>query len=67
MPASANDIALQLSEHIGGSVDAFVQMMNDRAAQLDVQILFLQIQQDFRTKPAYDSTRHGTYHEGSHR
>lgn len=34
MISSANDIALQLSEHIGGSVDAFVQMMNDRAAQL---------------------------------
>lgn len=34
MLSSANDIALQLSEHIGGSVDAFVQMMNDRAAQL---------------------------------
>lgn len=31
---SANDIALQLAEHIGGSVDNFIQMMNDRAAQL---------------------------------
>lgn len=34
MLASANDIALQVAEHIGGSVDDFVQMMNDRAAQL---------------------------------
>ena len=34
MLASANDVALQLAEHIGGSVDGFVQMMNDRAAQL---------------------------------
>lgn len=34
MLASANDIALQVAEHIGGSVDGFIQMMNDRAAQL---------------------------------
>ena len=32
--SSANDVALQIAEHIGGSVDGFVQMMNDRAAQL---------------------------------
>ncbi len=34
MLASANDIALQVAEHIGGSVDGFVQMMNSRAAEL---------------------------------
>lgn len=34
MVASANDIALQIAEHVGGSVDGFVQMMNDRAAAL---------------------------------
>lgn len=34
MLASANDVALQLAEHIGGSVDGFVQMMNSRAAEL---------------------------------
>lgn len=34
MLASANDIALQVAEHIGGSVDGFIQMMNDRATQL---------------------------------
>lgn len=34
MLASANDIALQVAEHIGGSVDAFVEMMNARAAEL---------------------------------
>lgn len=34
MLSSANDIALQVAEHIGGSVENFVQMMNDRAAQL---------------------------------
>ena len=30
MVASANDIALQVAEHVGGSVDAFVQIMNTR-------------------------------------
>lgn len=34
MLASANDIALQVAEHVGGSVDAFVQMMNTRAQEL---------------------------------
>ena len=34
MVASANDIALQVAEHIGGSVDAFVQTMNTRAQEL---------------------------------
>ena len=33
MLSSANDIALQVAEHIGGSVDAFVQMMNTRATE----------------------------------
>lgn len=34
MVASANDIALQVAEHVGGSVDAFVQTMNTRAQEL---------------------------------
>ena len=34
MLSSANDVALQIAEHIGGSVDGFVQMMNARAAEL---------------------------------
>ena len=34
MLASANDIALQVAEQIGGSVDAFVQKMNERAQEL---------------------------------
>lgn len=34
MVASANDIALQLAEHVGGSLDQFIQMMNDRALAL---------------------------------
>ncbi|MBU5481071.1 D-alanyl-D-alanine carboxypeptidase family protein [Blautia sp. MSJ-19] len=34
MLASANDIALQVAEQLGGSVDGFVQMMNARAAEL---------------------------------
>ena len=32
--ASANDVALQLAEHVGGSIDAFVQLMNARAAEI---------------------------------
>ena len=34
MLSSAKDVALQIAEHIGGSVDSFVQMMNARAAEL---------------------------------
>lgn len=34
MVGSANDIALQVAEHIGGSVEAFVEKMNARAAEL---------------------------------
>lgn len=34
MLASANDISLQVAEHISGSVEAFVQLMNTRAAEL---------------------------------
>ncbi len=34
MLASANDIALQIAEQIGGSVDAFVENMNSRAQEL---------------------------------
>jgi serine-type D-Ala-D-Ala carboxypeptidase (penicillin-binding protein 5/6) len=34
MLQSANDAALALAEHIGGSVDAFVKMMNERARGL---------------------------------
>ena len=34
MLASANDVALQVAEHIGGSVDGFVEMMNQRAVEL---------------------------------
>ena len=34
MVASANDIALQVAEHVGGSVENFVAMMNTRATQL---------------------------------
>jgi D-alanyl-D-alanine carboxypeptidase len=34
MLASANDVCLQIAEHIGGTVDGFVEMMNERAASL---------------------------------
>ncbi len=35
--ASANDAALALAEHIAGSEETFVKMMNDKALQLDMQ------------------------------
>lgn len=34
MVSSANDAAQLISEHIGGSTEAFVEMMNDKAQQL---------------------------------
>ena len=34
MMASANEISNAVAEHIGGDIDTFVQMMNDRAAEL---------------------------------
>ena len=34
--ASANDAALALAEHIAGSEQSFVKMMNDKALQLDM-------------------------------
>lgn len=34
MVNSANDAALVIAEHLGGSQEGFVQMMNDRAAEL---------------------------------
>lgn len=35
--ASANDAALALAEHIAGSEESFVKMMNSKALQLDMQ------------------------------
>ena len=34
MLVSANDIAMQVAEHVGGSVEAFVEKMNTRASEL---------------------------------
>ena len=34
MLVSANDVALQVAEHVGGSVDGFVEMMNQKAQSL---------------------------------
>lgn len=50
MVASANDIALQVAEHVGGSVDAFVQTMNARAQELDVPIQSLPTRLGFLMK-----------------
>ncbi len=37
MLASANECAYAVAEHVGGNIDAFIQMMNDRAAALGCQ------------------------------
>lgn len=34
---SANDAAMAIAEHIGGSIEGFVKMMNDRAAELGME------------------------------
>lgn len=34
MIKSANDVATQIAEHVGGSVEAFVEMMNQKAQEL---------------------------------
>ncbi|MFR1476829.1 MAG: hypothetical protein ACLSB9_14500 [Hydrogeniiclostridium mannosilyticum] len=35
--ASANDAAVALAEHVAGSEESFIQMMNDRAAELGMK------------------------------
>lgn len=35
--ASANEVAYALAEHVGGSMDGFVDMMNDRASKIGCQ------------------------------
>lgn len=37
MVASATDAAVVVAVHVGGSIDAFLQMMNDKAAELGCQ------------------------------
>lgn len=34
MLVSANDVCMQVAEHVGGSVEAFIEKMNSRAAEL---------------------------------
>lgn len=53
MTASANDAALVIAEHIGGTQDTFVKMMNERAAQLGC------------TGTAYTNS-HGLHDEGTY-
>ena len=48
MLASANDIALQIAEQIGGSVDAFVTEMTTVPENLDAPIQYLPILPVFR-------------------
>lgn len=53
MTASANDAAAVVAEHIGGTQDTFVKMMNERAAQLGC------------TGTAYTNS-HGLHDEGTY-
>ena len=41
MLRSGNDAAVAIAEHVAGSVDAFAEMMNTRAAQLDADAHFV--------------------------
>ena len=61
MLASANDIALQIAEQIGGSVDAFVEKMNSRAQELGCTNTVF-------TNPTGlpDDNQHTTAHAGSY-
>ncbi len=64
MLASANDVALQLAEHIGGSVDGFVQMMNARAAELGcTNTVFTNPTGLPDENQTYNGTRYGADHE----
>lgn len=47
---SGNDAASAIATHVGGSTENFVAMMNEYAAQLDVQEHILQIHMVCRTK-----------------
>ena len=47
---SANDVATQLAEHVGGSVDAFCEMMNRRRLSWVVPIHILSMPAACRMK-----------------
>lgn len=47
MLASANDIALQIAEHVGGSVEGFIQMMKTVPQHLAAPVRFSLILPDF--------------------
>lgn len=42
--ASANDASVAVAEHIAGSINKFVEMMNDKAKKLGLRILILKMQ-----------------------
>lgn len=45
---SANEVAAQIAEHVGGTEQNFIDMMNQRAAEIDARIHILQMQAVFR-------------------
>lgn len=50
MLESANEVCIAVAEHISGSVDAFVELMNQKAASWDVRTRILPTQTVFRTR-----------------
>lgn len=54
MLASGNDAALVLAEHVGGDVDGFVKMMNDKASSLGLN------DTSFETPSGLDGENHYT-------
>ena len=56
--ASANDAAVALAEHVAGSEESFIQMMNDRAAELGMQETVFKncngLDEDGHVSSAYD-------------
>ena len=56
--ASANDAAVALAEHVAGSEESFIQMMNDRAAELGMKETVFKncngLDEDGHVSSAYD-------------
>jgi D-alanyl-D-alanine carboxypeptidase (penicillin-binding protein 5/6) len=58
---SANDAAVAVAEKIGGSVEAMVRMMNDRAQQLGMNHTLYQTVDGLPPRPTHDADRTTAY------
>jgi serine-type D-Ala-D-Ala carboxypeptidase (penicillin-binding protein 5/6) len=58
---SANDAAVAVAEKIGGSVEAMVRMMNDRAQQLGMTHTLYQTVDGLPPRPTHDADRTTAY------